>query len=151
MCLYQVQAAPVLEEVIWAMSLSSLHEWHTGQEVPAVAPWHCNQEGDFQDSYYRALMHARCKKKKAFHLQEMYFFLVTEGCIFKQLQKQQILYVAGTRRHQLYLCFLREPLYAQTGISADLNQESCLPFRLTMYDLDTTLFMKLKTKFSSCS
>lgn len=33
MCLYQVQAALVLEEVIWAVSLSSLHEWHAGQEA----------------------------------------------------------------------------------------------------------------------
>ena len=32
MCLYQVQAALVLEEVIWAVSLSSFHEWHAGQE-----------------------------------------------------------------------------------------------------------------------
>lgn len=33
MCLYQVQAALVLEEVTWAVSLSSLHEWHAGQEA----------------------------------------------------------------------------------------------------------------------
>lgn len=33
MCLYQVQAALVLEGVIWAVSLSSPHEWHAGQEA----------------------------------------------------------------------------------------------------------------------
>lgn len=33
MCLYQVQAALMLEEVIWGVSLSCLHEWHTVQEV----------------------------------------------------------------------------------------------------------------------
>ncbi len=33
MCLYQVQAALELEEVTWAVSLSSLHEWHAGQEA----------------------------------------------------------------------------------------------------------------------
>lgn len=31
MCLYQVQTALVL--VIWAVSLSSFHEWHAGQEL----------------------------------------------------------------------------------------------------------------------
>lgn len=33
MGLYQVQAAWALEEVIWAVSLSSLHERHIGQEA----------------------------------------------------------------------------------------------------------------------
>ena len=33
-CLYQVQAALVLEGVIWAVSLSSPHEWHASQEAP---------------------------------------------------------------------------------------------------------------------
>lgn len=40
MSLYQVQAALVLEEVIWGVSLSSLHEWHTSQEV-GCQQWPC--------------------------------------------------------------------------------------------------------------
>lgn len=54
MCLYQVQAAPVLEEVICAVSLSSLHE--------------LARKGAFLGSYFlypvilgcvKSLMHAR--------------------------------------------------------------------------------------------
>lgn len=49
MCLYQVQAAPVLGEVILAVSLSSLHEWRwlAEEHVASVAPWQCDRKGAF--------------------------------------------------------------------------------------------------------
>ncbi|TNN84144.1 hypothetical protein EYF80_005471 [Liparis tanakae] len=36
----QVQAALELQKVMWAVSLSSLHEWHNAR----AAPWHCDRQ-----------------------------------------------------------------------------------------------------------